>query len=293
MDAYLTVYTRGPKGVDFAEKRLWSLWDMLEIKASEFVNITTLLTRIEEICERNVTVDLDSTATAELIKNLDYLMDDYASLGLDVSRRCADELCSFLEHRINSKEIGSHIGSLRDTIRRELDCKFTFILSASEADHYNNFRKGWESIYERFPDAITDIEESRKCFALARYAASVFHTTQIIEFGLLELGPLIDVKDPKSGWTAVSNELKKIVDKRRELRTDFEKKNYIFLEQLQATVEALKNAWRNKINHAQGRLALASSEFTPEIAEEILLASRAFMRRLAEGLPNRIEKSQE
>jgi hypothetical protein len=62
--------------------------------------------------------------------------------------------------------------------------------------------------------------------------------------------------------------------------TRFEKRNFAFLEQLHGTVGALKNAWRNKISHVEGRSQ-------PEIAELILLASRAFMRRLAEGLPPR------
>jgi hypothetical protein len=68
-------------------------------------------------------------------------------------------------------------------------------------------------------------------------------------------------------------------------RTDFERDNYQFLEQVHATAEALQVAWRNKISHAQGRLVLVSKDFSPEIAEEILFATRAFMRRLAGGLP--------
>jgi hypothetical protein len=69
------------------------------------------------------------------------------------------------------------------------------------------------------------------------------------------------------------------------LRTPFEKNNVAFLEQLQATVEALKNAWRNKISHSQGKLAVMSGAFNKNIAEEVVYATRAFMRRLAEGLP--------
>jgi hypothetical protein len=73
--------------------------------------------------------------------------------------------------------------------------------------------------------------------------------------------------------------------KRYDDRTQFEQQNFAFLEQIYGTVEALKNAWRNKIGHAQGRLILMSKEFNPDIAEEILVASRASMRRLADGLP--------
>ena len=54
---------------------------------------------------------------------------------------------------------------------------------------------------------------------------------------------------------------------------------------MQGTVEGLKNAWRNKISHAHGKLILMTTEFSPEVAEEILFATRAFARRLAEGLP--------
>jgi hypothetical protein len=57
------------------------------------------------------------------------------------------------------------------------------------------------------------------------------------------------------------------------------------LEQVHGTVVVLKDAWRNKIGHAHGRLILMRSDFTPDIAEEIMIAARGFMRRLATELP--------
>ena len=159
-------------------------------------------------------------------------------------------------------------------------------LSPYEAVYYNKPRQGWEEIIDRFPRTLSDIEEARKCFALSRYAASVFHSIQIVEAGLIDLGGFIKVSDRKSGWTAVSNELNKIMKKRYEDLTQFEKDNRLFLEQVQGTVEALKNAWRNKISHADGKLILMTKDFSPEVAEEILFATRAFMRRLATGLPS-------
>jgi hypothetical protein len=72
--------------------------------------------------------------------------------------------------------------------------------------------------------------------------------------------------------------LKKIIDKKYDQRTEFEKKHSPFIEQMQGTVQALKNAWRNKISHARGqRLLLVDSEFTPDTAEEIMTATRSFM----------------
>jgi hypothetical protein len=54
---------------------------------------------------------------------------------------------------------------------------------------------------------------------------------------------------------------------------------------MQGTVVALKNAWRNKISHVHGRLVLMTADFSPDVAEEITIATRGFMRRLATDLP--------
>jgi len=127
---------------------------------------------------------------------------------------------------------------------------------------------------------------------LSRYAASVFHSVQITEVGLVELGTFLKVKDPHSGWTAVANALDRMVKTDYSKRTAFEKRHYAALEQIQGTVQALKNAWRNKISHVQGRLVLMGTDFGSERAEEIFMATRAFMRRLAEDIPpKKVRKS--
>jgi hypothetical protein len=140
-------------------------------------------------------------------------------------------------------------------------------------------------VIARFPETGTDVEEAGRCFALERFAACVFHSIQVVEHGLNALGGFLDVKDPKSGWTATSKELERITKKKFADLTPFEAKHIGFLKQIQATVAALQDAWRNKISHAQGRLAVLTAEFSPHVAEEILIASRGFMRRLATDLP--------
>jgi hypothetical protein len=183
-------------------------------------------------------------------------------------------------------EYGALAEELYHRLFDEMRGRFFWSLSIRETEYYIRPWNGWEKIISRFPDTLEKVEEASKCFALSRYAAAVFHSLQVIEVGLIELGTFMDVKDPLSGWTAVSNRLNSIMGKKYNERTDFERQNFEFLEQVQGTVEALKNAWRNKISHAQGKLVLMTTDFTPEIAEEIIFATRAFMRRLAEGLPS-------
>jgi hypothetical protein len=174
---------------------------------------------------------------------------------------------------------------LKGRLHDELRGKIFWALSTNEYQLYVEPRKGWEIIIERFPSAIGDIVEAQRCFALSRYPGAVFHSVQIVEAGLIELGKIIGVTDPHSGWTAVSNRLKKIIDTKHQDRSPLEQQHFPFLEQIQGTIESLKNAWRNKVSHAHGKLVLMTSDFSPEIAEEILFATRAVMRRLATEMP--------
>jgi len=145
-----------------------------------------------------------------------------------------------------------------------MEGKICWAMNLREAELYSSPRKGWEKIID---------------------AAAVFHSIQVVEAGLIQVGTYIGVKDPRSSWTAVTHQLTAILKKKYDERTDFEKQNFEFLEQIHGTIEGLKNAWRNKISHAQAKLTLMTKDFSPDVAEEILFASRAFMRRLADGLP--------
>jgi hypothetical protein len=172
------------------------------------------------------------------------------------------------------------------TIEDELSLRSLFALPPSRSEYFDEPRNGFDEVIGRFPDAVMDVEEMRKCFALSRYAGCVFHSVQVIEHGLIEVGKwLPNLRDPKSGWTAVCNELSRIIKSERGKLSPFEREHFSFIEQLTGTIEPLKNAWRNKISHAQGRLVVLSPDFAPEIAEEIMLATRGFMRRLANDLP--------
>ena len=186
---------------------------------------------------------------------------------------------------LSSPLLMTYLSRISSRLVDELSTKLFFQVPHSRKAFFESPLDHWKEVTDRFPEAIVDVEEMGKCFAFSRYAASVFHSVQVIEHGLIHIGKFLSVNDPISGWTAVASALKKVIDKKYGDRTDFEKKNFVFIEQMQGTVEALKNAWRNKISHAHGKLVLLTSEFSPDVSEEIMTASRGFMRRLATELP--------
>ncbi|MGD0660513.1 MAG: hypothetical protein ABSD38_20830 [Syntrophorhabdales bacterium] len=184
--------------------------------------------------------------------------------------------------------LADSISEVQSRLEDELRLNLFFKLPQDRKKFFVEPLHGWEEAVDRFPETISNVEEMSKCFALSRYAAAVYHACQAIEVGLIQLGIFIGVNDPKSGWTAVTKRLETIVVKTKH--EDLEQKYKdcrLFLEQMHGLVEALKSAWRNKIDHAQGRLILMAVDFTPDIAEEIIIASRSFMRRLATEMPKK------
>jgi hypothetical protein len=269
----------------FHPGRLWSLLDIMRIfRAGSILDMSRALTIWANSSRDNAVMEKGRREDQQIkVKSYHQPLFEIgfaatAASILKITACLEKEECKWSDLKEPAKEC---VGRLVD----EANAGQFFSLTPREADLFLNPRKGWESSIERFPGIVDDVEEASKCVALSRYSAAVFHSIQIIETGLIELGTFLKVNDPKSGWTAVSGALGKAIKKEHKTRTRFERKNFAFLEQMEGTVAGLKNAWRNKISHAHGRLFLMTTDFSPDVAEEILMSSRSFTRRLAEGLP--------
>jgi hypothetical protein len=173
--------------------------------------------------------------------------------------------------------------SLLKTIERELATRVFVSIPYERRKRFSQPVHGWEAIIESFPSAQEDIQEMNKCYALSRYTAAVFHSLLVVEHGLIKLGHQIGVDDPKPGWDATYKRLGWLLSNRSSIPAELDSN---FLEQTKARLDSMKLAWRNKVNHAAGKLLVEKTGFTDVSAEEVVVACRSFMRHLAEGLPH-------
>jgi hypothetical protein len=275
--------------------RLWSLWDIMKsFRAAEFMKlgqiagITWAVSRLDRL--NSEATGREEQVIISFEQSLASLEGDFIDLELTTSLTTLRKMQRAIKEVTQSHSAKLNIlislqEELHGRLIDEMEGKLFLTLNIKEAEWYKNPRKGWEEIIVRFPNSEGDIEEAYKCFALARYAAAVFHSLQVVEAGLLKFGELIGVTDPLPGWTATTGRLKKILDTKYPDRTPFEQANSAFLEQMYAAIHALQLAWRNKVSHVAGKLFVMTSDFHPEVAEVILVTSRALMRRLATEAP--------
>jgi hypothetical protein len=258
-----------------------SLLELLRFYAEVYVRITKELFDLQ-VCAR--IEEADGAITPELKNGLEAHLEITKrcceKIGLQVSALHADELLLALKIGTFSS---AAIAPLRENIERELSCRFYVGISEDRKAAFCESLKGWEDITIKFPFAVEDIEEMNKCYALCRYSAAVFHSLIVMEHGLVALGKLIGVTDPKEGWDASCKKLESIVKAGRSANATG--LNFEFLEQLNTCIQTIKLAWRNKVNHASGKPIVMNGGFAPYVAEETIAATRSFMRRLIEGMP--------
>lgn len=276
------------RSLNWASTRVVSLLEMLEFHAEFFVKTLADLNAFEIKLQQELDGDafVNPHILAALSVRLEAMMKESRRHGFDSIADQCERLLGKIERAVRSGEIREGLNNLRTRFEDDFGRHMFFHLTASEAAEYRKPLEGWEDICERFGGAIRDVEEMNKCFALERYPASVFHSMQVIEHGLIRLGEWLNVKDRKVGWNATTQELTRIARLEPKDRTDWENRHHGFIVQMEAVSHSLMTAWRHKIDHASGRLSLLPGDFAPEIARDIIGATRAFMLRLAIELPS-------
>jgi hypothetical protein len=210
------------------------------------------------------------------------------SLGLNVSAELINQKSSALRTIRSANAMGPDLKAISDCIGIEMKQTLFLYVPKERSRWYAEPLKDWEIVIDRIPDAIHDIEEGSKSFALDRYGAAVFHMMQVAEHGALEVGKLIGLSDPKAGWRSVRVAMIRIVQNTEYKKlTPIEQKHFPLFEQLLPLMLSMERAWRDKISHAANRLILLNTEFQSYVAEEIISDTRAFMRRLAQDLPKK------
>lgn len=199
--------------------------------------------------------------------------------------------CERIMQDLQTKHMSMSCGEMRDNLRElrrrcEDDFKSAFFLhlSPKQAELYQNPEKDWESVASRFYKIKYNIEESGKCFAMERYGAAVFHILQVAEYGVIKIGELMNVLGDKPGWSCLKK-LQDLISIPYPQRTPLAQKHSKFLQDVIPLAVVVKDSWRHKLDHVDNQIVWVDTDFSPEVADEVIKATRGFMRKLAAELP--------
>lgn len=189
-----------------------------------------------------------------------------------------------LSEDLVSESLEEALSRAVQTIADECSLRLYFSFDPSEAETYLNPMKDWEPIIARFPKMRNNVIESSKCMALERYGAAVFHILLVAEYGVIEVATLMDMQGDKPGWGSLKR-LNGILLNPYPQRSPFEQQHSKLLESVVPLTTVIKDNWRHKLDHADNQIVWMETDFSAQVAEEIIAATRGFMRKLSEGLP--------
>ncbi len=178
---------------------------------------------------------------------------------------------------------------LRDLRNRVLDQlqERNFFFVPDDVYYLNPF-ENWPGVADQVSDATQDIEEAGKSFAFERYGAAVFYLMRVAEYGAIELGKLAGSTDPRPTFGSSLDLIVSIVQKTKFSDLSLEvQKHFDFLQSILPQMYAVKNAWRNKVDHAGGRIIPTESQPSREVAVNIYSATATLMHMLATELSKR------
>lgn len=144
-----------------------------------------------------------------------------------------------------------------------------------------------KAVESQFPSVMFEIEEAGKCRAVGLYTACVFHLMRAFEVSIRAVARSLSIPDPLKpadrNWGNLLKAVKAEIDRRWPASADRLHGDGRIFESIYASLDAVKNPWRNSTMHVEGK-------YTEEEARHIWNATEGFMRALSarcdeEGLP--------
>lgn len=167
-------------------------------------------------------------------------------------------------------------------MRDELELTPCFILESSRGRFYEPDDPLFgAAVASHYPSAYQEIEEAGKCLALGRSTACVFHLMRTMEVGVRAVANGLRIPDPtkpaEKNWGVIIRKIREAIVARQRWRRKADK---AFYEEAVASLDAVKNPWRNATMHVE-------KTYTEEEAENIFYIVRGFMMKIA----SRIDES--
>ena len=267
--------------------RFANLLELLRLYAEAYCRLSHRLGAVSvDLCV-DQSDDYRDDLIRETLKHLHEMKAECEALGLDATTDKISHTLETWNKYGNVRGLSLSLAELGVCLQSEFKRRICFIVPRKTQELYEYPQKDWEQILAVFPEATDDVEEMNRCRAFGRDAAAVFHVLLAVEHGVIALGKFVDVPDKKPGWDATCRELEQIVTEGRNKASKNLRRHFAFLELANRDIHSMKMAWRNKVNHAAGRLVVLTSDFKPQVAEKIITACHGFMLLLATEGPNK------
>jgi hypothetical protein len=279
---------------DDGRYRVWSLSDVLDFYARDFLRSVELL---ETMKQRLLSVSIQGQLTAEdaafFANNLRVLHSHCSAMKLSSTLMQLSRIQRRLSTgSVSDDEFADLLKVLQERIDDELRTRVFYCVAQENLSFYEECPTGSNrlqircvehicgtKVFNAFPSTHYDFKEAIRCRICVRDTACVFHMMRVLESGLNVLAGRFGVPFEHTNWHNVIEGIEKEVrgmGSAPNRQPDW-KEQQEFFSRAASHFMFLKDAWRNYTAHARG-------SYTPEEAESIFRNVSEFMQKLASRL---------
>jgi len=269
---------------------------MLEFNTKAFYEATTeaqhTLTHIESNRLESLRRHPDGSITINhiqdevfldvMLQRAEKLHEQLSILGAVSTLDTVDRLLVSLTAKlITYEELKSEYHEISSRLRDDLKRTMVFALDDRDKRYFAprtpHFGTDFDSRFKTL--GVFELDEAAKCMAFARPTAAVFHLMRVLEVGIHALAACLGIPDPvkpaERNWAII---LRKIMDdgiaNKWPSAAARMNPDAVLFESLHASLDAVKNPWRNATMHVE-------TKYTDDEAEHIFVSVKGFMKKLA------------
>jgi hypothetical protein len=255
--------------------RLVSLLEILKVPAGAFCRMSSLIGQMIIVLAQNRLPEVDTMG-----QTLGELQREATRLGIRSVTRQLERIRENLDSgKASNATMHPMMLELNNRLVDELSDK-QFLMMDDEAVRYYEQQTPLfgQEVQSNFLSASFEIDEAGKCVALNRGTAAVFHLMRAMEIAVGAVARCLAIPDPvrpaDRNWGAVLKKVRDGIDHKWPTVAERSAGDGEFFDGLYASLDAVKNPWRNSTMHP-------ANKYTPEEAEHVFSAVRGFMMKLA------------
>lgn len=251
---------------------------MERFSADRFYGIACSLEELK--CRFKSLTRVEGQHVANFAKYFSDIGQQCKGVGLIQSSKAAIRAASQMKDN-PAEAIKHHLKALTELIQSEMEEQLFLWVPSNRAAAYSQIDEPFFgfAVYEKFKLANYDVEEAGKCFACARWTASVMHAMRVLEHGLAALCRVLKLPFGEGTWKRSIERIEKkiaIMDSTVKQKASWRTKRQFYAEAAKE-FRYFKDAWRNHACHGR-------AQYDEEQAEKIISHTRDFMRVLSTRL---------
>lgn len=253
--------------------KLWSLLDVLELKAAVFMHLMQVMSNSQALVEGT-----SGNLPTEIVQTCGSWADSINALCEEIGLVVTQRSTEYIRQAKTSEDLDYAFRHVKSTIHDELKGQSFYAPHANAQAYFRKDKLFGDAVWTAFPSANDDIYEAGMCLALDRYTACVMHLMRASEVGLKALGQAVGVGE-QTDWGAYIREVIKGLDTKAG-EAGKRAPDAQFYSEIAVSFDRVRRAWRNPSMHVE-------RSYTLEQAEEIFQSTRSFMQHVAERFAER------